>query len=118
MGGQVLPGPLIRRAALRAVIKKVVHPGDAKPESWYVPSPALADFVRSRDLTCRFPGCDVPADRCDIDHTIPYPAGPTQASNLKCLCRKNHKNRTVPLTAVLVASVGSDALPVTRDWIC
>jgi Domain of unknown function (DUF222) len=96
MGGQVLAGPLIRRAALNAVIKKVVHPGDAKPEPRYVPSLALADFVRCRDLTCRFPGCDVPADKCDIDHTIPHPAGPTQASNLKCLCRKNrvHKRLT------------------------
>jgi hypothetical protein len=94
MGGQVLAGPLIRRAALEAMIKKIVHPGDAKPEPRYVPSLALADFVRCRDLTCRFPGCDVPADKCDIDHTVPYPAGPTQASNLKCLCRKNHLFKT------------------------
>src|SRR2546430_2463192 len=33
----------------------------------------LARFVRCRDMTCRFPGCDEPADRCDVDHTIPYP---------------------------------------------
>jgi hypothetical protein len=53
-----------------------------------VPSRQLADFVRCRDLTCRFPGCDEPAYHCDIDHTIAYPVGPTCASNLKCLCRK------------------------------
>ena len=29
-----------------------------------------------RDLFCRFPGCDVPADRCDIDHVRPWPLGP------------------------------------------
>ena len=28
--------------------------------------------------------------RCDLDHTIPYPAGPTCALNLGCLCRKHH----------------------------
>lgn len=25
----------------------------------------------------------------DIDHTIPYPQGPTHPCNLKCLCRKH-----------------------------
>ena len=45
-------------------------------------------------MTCRFPGCDEPAQLCDIDHTIAYPTGPTQASNLKCLCRKHHLLKT------------------------
>ena len=45
-------------------------------------------------MTCRFPGCDVPATNCDVDHTIPYPAGPTQASNLKCVCRRHHLLKT------------------------
>jgi hypothetical protein len=94
MGGPVLAGPLLRRAALNAEIRKIIHPGNAGPEPRYVPSAALADFVRCRDLTCRFPGCDEPAMNCDLDHTIPYPVGPTQASNLKCLCRKNHLLKT------------------------
>ena len=47
-----------------------------------------------RDLTCRFPGCDQPAKFCDVDHTIPYPVGPTHSSNLKCLCRKHHLLKT------------------------
>ena len=35
-----------------------------------------------------------PLSVSDIDHTIAYPAGPTQASNLKCLCRKHHLLKT------------------------
>lgn len=31
---------------------------------------------------------------CDLDHTIPYPVGPTCASNLGCLCRKHHLLKT------------------------
>jgi hypothetical protein len=55
----------------------------------------LADFVRCRDLTCRFPGCDQPAVDCDLDHTIPYgDGGHTHASNLKCLCRIHHLLKT------------------------
>ncbi|WP_197417779.1 HNH endonuclease signature motif containing protein, partial [Mycobacterium sp. GA-2829] len=50
--------------------------------------------IRCRDLTCRFPYCDVPATRCDIDHAVPWPAGPTAAANLRCLCRKHHLLKT------------------------
>ena len=47
-----------------------------------------------RDLTCRFPGCDEPAEVCDIDHTVPFPLGPTHPSNLKLLCRYHHLLKT------------------------
>jgi hypothetical protein len=75
IGGPLLPGPVVARAALHAKVVPIVHPGNAPPETRYVPSAALADFVRSRDLTCRFPHCNVPADRCDTDHTITYRSG-------------------------------------------
>jgi hypothetical protein len=89
MGGGIMPAPLLAaKLAGTAAIRPVIHPGDSPPEPRYVPSAALARFVRCRDMTCRFPGCDEPADRCDLDHTIAYPVGPTQAANLKCLCRK------------------------------
>ena len=57
----------------------------------YTPSAALADLVRTRDVTCRFPGCRQPAHRCDLDHLIPWPAGPTTAANLATLCRHHHR---------------------------
>ena len=94
IGGPILPGPVLARAARTATIVPIIHPGNAPPEQRRTPSQALADFVRCRDLTCRFPGCPVPATECDIDHTIPYPIGPTQASNLKCVCRNNHLLKT------------------------
>lgn len=90
VGGTIMPAPLAAALADRAVIRPIVFPGAAGPEPRYTPSLALADFVRCRDLTCRFPGCDAPAFDCDIDHTIPWPVGPTQASNLKTLCRRHH----------------------------
>jgi hypothetical protein len=59
------------------------------------PSAALADFIKARDLCCRFPGCDKPAEVCDIDHTIPYcEGGPTHPSNLALLCRAHHLIKT------------------------
>ena len=57
MGGQLLPGAIARRAAHGATLTPIVHPGLAPPEPRYRPSKKLADFVRCRDQTCRFPGC-------------------------------------------------------------
>ncbi len=95
IGGAIMPAPLLAaKVAATATIRPLIHPGDAPPEPRYAPSRKLADFVRCRDLTCRFPGCDEPAYRCDLDHTIPYPVGPTCASNLACLCRKHHLLKT------------------------
>ena len=91
----MLPAPLLAaKLAGTAKIVPIVHPGDAPPQPRYIPTAVLATFVRCRDMTCRFPGCDEPAHHCDIDHTIAYPTGPTQASNLKCLCRKHHLLKT------------------------
>ena len=60
--------------------------------SWsYRPPAALARHVRTRDVTCRFPGCSVPARDCDLDHLIPFPVGPTSADNLHALCRRHHR---------------------------
>jgi len=94
MGGQFLPGAIACRAPVGATITPIVHPGQAPPEPRYRPSTKLADFVRCRDMTCRFPGCRVPATHCDLDHSIPWPCGPTAASNLKCLCRRHHLLKT------------------------
>jgi hypothetical protein len=93
-GGGILPTPLLGAILERATIREVRHPGDAPPEPRYAPSRALCEFVRCRDLTCRFPGCDKPAQFCDLDHTVPYPVGPTHPSNLKCLCRFHHLLKT------------------------
>jgi hypothetical protein len=57
----------------------------------YTPPAALADHIRTRDHTCRFPGCRQPAHTADLDHTTPYPTGPTTPTNLAALCRHHHR---------------------------
>jgi hypothetical protein len=96
VGADVLvPAELVAELAASARLVALAHPGEAPPEAGYVASKALADFIRFRDLTCRWPGCDRPAPECDIDHTIPYAdGGPTHASNLKCYCRTHHLVKT------------------------
>ena len=94
VGGGVVPTPLLAELIRSgARVRRVRQPDDA-PEPQYRPSTALDEFVRMRDLTCRFPNCDQPAELCDIDHTTPWPLGPTHPSNLKCVCRKHHLLKT------------------------
>ncbi len=88
-----LPSTTVRDMVAKAKLKPLVIPSDVS-EPGYRPSAALAEFVRCRDLTCRFPGCDQPAEVCDVDHTVPFPVGPTHPSNLKLLCRYHHLLKT------------------------
>jgi uncharacterized protein DUF222 len=96
VGADEIIGPeLVAELATSAKQVALIHPADALPEAGYVPSKALADFVRCRDLTCRWPGCDRPSFDCDVDHTIPHnQGGLTHASNLKCYCRTHHLMKT------------------------
>ena len=57
----------------------------------YTPPAALAEHIRVRDRTCRFPGCRMPAERCDLDHLCRYPDGPTSRCNLCAECRHHHR---------------------------
>ncbi len=65
----------------------------------YRPPAAVAELVRARDRTCRFPGCGMRAERCDLDHREPFHpgtagGGPTCPCNLDCLCRYHHRVKT------------------------
>jgi hypothetical protein len=54
-------------------------------------------FVRTRDNTCRAPNCQVPANRCDIDHQHPHAqGGPTTPGNLACQCKRHHTLKHSP----------------------
>ncbi|RYG77933.1 HNH endonuclease [Yimella sp. RIT 621] len=60
----------------------------------YEPTPRIREFVQQRDQTCRFPMCTRTAIRCDIDHVIEWPQGPTVGHNLAALCRHHHDAKT------------------------
>lgn len=94
VGGGVLPAPMVAQLiADGAKVSKLPTPQGA-PSKTYRPPAVVERFVRMRDMTCRFPGCDRPAEFCDVDHTTPWPMGATHPSNTKCLCRIHHLLKT------------------------
>lgn len=57
----------------------------------YRPPAPLQRFVRARDRTCRFPTCNQPAARCELDHRRRWTdLGGTSAANLEALSGRHH----------------------------
>ncbi len=57
----------------------------------YRPSAALDRFLKAVDQRCRFPACNMPARKCDIDHIVDAAfGGPTEEENLCDTCRRHH----------------------------
>jgi Domain of unknown function (DUF222)/HNH endonuclease len=57
----------------------------------YRPPKDLAEFVIARDQVCTFPTCNRRADRCELDHRIPYDSGgSTSLENLAAVCKRHH----------------------------
>ncbi len=101
----IRPGP--DPGAVRAALLALAHsrpPESTSPSSCcptaphgpgaaggYRPGAALARLVAVRSPACEWPGCGARASRCDLDHDLAWPAGPTCACNLGPLCRRHHR---------------------------
>ena len=72
-GFGVIDAELVRELARDATRRLIEEPAVSQTEALrYRPGAALARWIRLRDLTCRAPGCAVPAEQCDIDHIDPF----------------------------------------------
>ncbi|MGW9263912.1 HNH endonuclease signature motif containing protein, partial [Gordonia terrae] len=77
-----------------------VAPEADRSSTRYTPSKKLQALVRAGELCCTFPGCNAPVWQIDLDHTNPFDhtdprrGGPTDARNLKPLCRFHHRIKT------------------------
>jgi hypothetical protein len=83
------------------------------------PSARLAQAIKIRAGTCRFPTCTVPADRCDLDHHEPIPHGATSATNMDPFCRRHHRGKTFAWLACVRDDYGVDwTMPDAERYRC
>ena len=80
-------------AAAPQWVRVLTHPvtGMVLTVDTYRPSKKLRHLLRIRDGRCRFPTCNRPPRRTEIDHTHDWDhGGKTRPDNLECLCKGEH----------------------------
>jgi hypothetical protein len=85
----------------------------------YRPSEQQRRHLAVRDQHCRFPGCRMPAKRCDVDHTIDHArGGKTCECNLALLCERHHmlKHNTAWAVVQLAGGVLEWTSPTGRVY--
>ena len=96
LDGAIIPAHLLTELInTGATVRPLNNTTDLGSEPRYRPSAKLAAYVRMTAMTCCFPGCGKPAQRCDIDHVTPWPAGAPHPGNLRPLCREHHLLKTL-----------------------
>ena len=96
MGGGAVDPRLMLEAALSGRVRTIITGNDQSP---HVISRTgrffdrnTRDAIRSLDLTCFWPGCDVPAAFCETDHLRPHAhGGATVAANAGPACRRHNR---------------------------
>ncbi len=96
-----LPAAIVRQVAMTegtTISRLVTDPVngsvfDATTDS-YRPTARMRRFITARDRTCRAPGCSHAAERCDLDHGVNWPEGPTSPTNLTAKHRPHHEFKT------------------------
>lgn len=86
---------------VRALLGSTTHPieriltdpvtGSVIEVDTYERPASLDRYLRARDQRCRFPGCRLPAVRCEVDHNHDHAlGGRTRRCNLCHLCQRHH----------------------------
>jgi CBS domain-containing protein len=85
----------VTRRELERAVRRGEGLGPPPAVNRYEPTPAQQRFARTRDRTCRHPGCANRAAWADLDHVLAHAdGGQTDCANLCCLCRRHHRLKT------------------------
>jgi Domain of unknown function (DUF222) len=100
------PGGWTRTLLTEAVAARL---GDLPPLRCgsHAPTVAIAEQVRVRNPRCTAYDCPRRAHRCDLDHDVPWPRGPTEVDNLAPRHRRHHEIKTRGLVKTRLSRDGS-----------
>jgi hypothetical protein len=96
-GGPVVPPgsllPWLDRATFERIVFSPGNRAECSVTSRFFTG-ATRRALEVRDLACRHEYCDIPADRCQIDHVVPYSQGGlTEQENGQVLCDFHNRER-------------------------
>lgn len=98
--GDLVPAPTVRQIAGHAIVRDVLVNGTevlAVGRTRRLATTAQWLALIARDGGCRWPGCHLPAEWCDVDHFVPWEhGGSTNLDNLWLLCRHHHTEKHLP----------------------
>uniref|UniRef100_UPI0037837CC4 HNH endonuclease signature motif containing protein n=1 Tax=Nocardioides sp. TaxID=35761 RepID=UPI0037837CC4 len=83
-----------QQAGTKVTIRPVIDLNAELTTETYRPTELMKEQIGLRDRQCCFPGCTRPVRRCDAEHQVPWPEGPTASSNLAPACRTHHRLKT------------------------
>ena len=83
----------------------------------YRVSASLRRFLCVRAPRCEWPGCGARAERCDLDHDLAWPFGPTCGCNLGPLCRRHHRTKQEGWVKARTADGVRWTSPAGRTWL-
>lgn len=96
-GGRAIPADLARQIAAdpsstwyRLLTDERREAVELSTERYEPTAPIWREVV-ARDQHCLYPGCDRPAVRSELDHTIRWPEDATRTGNLAPLCTLHHQ---------------------------
>jgi hypothetical protein len=120
LNGQPIPAPVGRElaASVKAWRRFVTDPVTGHLLDYgtrtYLPEPLLR-FTAARDGVCAAPYCERPASRCQMDHRLAFPDGPSSAANCGLFCDRHHPLKTAGLVTVS-ESKADGTLTWTTPW--
>ncbi|WP_448625180.1 DUF222 domain-containing protein [Geodermatophilus sp. URMC 64] len=83
-------------ADLQRLVKRGAGLNPPAATDRYTPTGAQREFIGTRDRTCRMPYCGQRVGWADHDHVVAHSrGGPTDCTNLCCLCRTHHRLKTL-----------------------
>ncbi|MCW2678733.1 MAG: hypothetical protein JWM62_134 [Frankiales bacterium] len=90
--------------------------GRPAPAHRYRASPSLRRLLFARAPRCEWPGCGARAVRCDVEHDVAWPDGPTCSCNTGPCCRRHHRVKQEGWTKQRGDGVTWTA-PSGRQWL-
>ena len=110
---------LLGLANTSVIVRPVLDLAGCQPVDSYEIPDRHRRQVTLRDHHCVFPHCTKPAERCDLDHTVPHAdGGETCPCNLAPLCRGHHRMKTADRASYRVLKPGTYLWTIgTRQYL-